>query len=1137
MRIFIVGWFLSGWLGMGWGAELPVLEWRETPPTEADWEKIARQDTPFRLKFSWLRLTPAEMARIAENRNVTELVLWGCKGLDGECFRFLEKMPQLRSLSLGYCKKVTDDDLRFLAGLTELRVLNLNDLSKISDEGLSHLAGLENLEELYLAGSAVSEKGFRKLAALRHLKAISVSTCKQIDDATIAFLCQTFPLEKLFFGNCTQVTDAAFEAISACSTLRSLHFSGCHRLTDEAIVQVATLENLECLWMGNNSNYTNRAWASLKNLSHLKELSLERTSMSDMGMTYLADLTRLESLELRYCERITDVGLYSLEKMTSMRILDLGGNQIRGDGLEPLQGMKNLEQLNLGQNALESHFLYFLTPFTKMKSLRLQAVQIRPSDFRFLERMPLLEHLELKIRFHLTDDVMWYLRDKKHLKSLNVQECGMLTDKWLDVLRGMPSLEHLTLKEFAISEKGLKRIAALPSLRTLTLWRHGLLPENLRCLEGANQLERLCIDGPHLRDGTCWKYLPYLPRLKYADVLRIISDDDCEYLRQVPLLQELQVKGGTGRGIITKKGLATLKHCSQIRSLTFEHIFIQDSDLAVLAEMPHLETLYFRKCPQLTGEFLNHFPENSCLKSLLFDKCFQLQDRSLENLSRFPLLKELFLVQCYLITDEGIAFLSRVPQVTRCCLRNIRLSDRGLAALKDWKECRELCLTEVAITDEGLAFLQNFHELERLDLERTLVTDEGLAFLKNCPKLVELSLGHTAVTGTSLSELSQLWGLNTLKMSNTRMEDKELQTIATWQGLKHLHLQECRFLTSEGVETLQKQLPDTDIVWSPPRTFPKSSLGEKEMPLKEMPLLDFRGMPGAWRTLTNEEWEQILRIEQLCVLDLSWTTVTLEDIQKLRPLPIYSLKLHGAAHLDDTFLEELSLHPRIWSLGLGKCEQVTATGWKFLGRMRNLKELSVWSNPTWNDDTMACLEKLSSLQTLWMGDTSVTDKSLHKLYYHYQLQELSLNGCSQITDQGLAFLRAFPQLRTLFLGRTTQLTEKGLRSLEFLPGLEWVELPIGLRSNEGLAALEKNKELQTLVLDGGTVDDTGLQSLRSLEKLSYLSLNDCSRITPQGLEVLWELPHLREVEISGCLHIPLKVEEAIRMKFSEDTNK
>lgn len=1125
-----MGMFLGGWLGMGWGEELPVLEWQKTPLTEMDRDKIARQDMPFRLEFSWLRVTPADMARIAENRNVTELVLWGCKGLDGEGFQFLEKMPQLRSLNLGYCKKVTDDDLRFLAGLTELRVLNLSYLSKISDEGLSHLAGLENLEELYLAGSAVSEKGFRKLAALRHLKAISVGTCKQIDDAAIAFLCQTFPLEKLFFGNCAQVTDAAFEAISACSTLRSLHFSGCHRLTDEAIVQVATLENLESLGMGNHSGYTNRAWASLKKLSHLKELSLERISMSDMGLTYLADLTQLEELELRYCQKITDLGLYSLKKMTSMRILDLGGNRIFGEGLKHLREMENLEELNLRQNPLESRYLHFLAPFSRMKSLTLEMETMCGQDCQFLERMPFLEFLEMNVRSGISDDVMLLLGDKKDLKRLSLEKCSLLTDNGLEALRGMPSLENLSLRDASqITGEGLKRIAALPSLRSLNLWQNELPLESLLCLEGANQLERLYIHGTHWKKGNIWKYLPFLPRLKNSDVLNTItSDDDLQYLRQTPLLSEVHLFGEN----ITGKGLAPLQH-SQIQLLSLEKCSaIQDSDLAILAEMPHLETLHFRECPQLTGEFLNHVPENSCLKSLLFDKCFQLRDRSLENLSRFPLLKELFLVQCYLITDEGMAFLSRVPQVTRCCLRDIRLSDRGLAALKDWKECQELYLTEVAITDEGMAFLQNFRELEKLDLERTLVTDKGLTFLKNCPKLEELSLSHTAVTGTSLSELSRHGALKTLKLSNTRLEDKDLRTMATWQGLKHLYLQECRFLTSEGVEALQKQIPGIDIVWSPPRTFPKSSLGEKEMTL-----LDFRGMPGKWRTLNDEEWEQILQNEQRCVLDLSWTTVTLEDIQKLRPLAIYSLKLHGAAHVDDSFLEELSLHPRILSLGLGKCEQVTTTGWKFLGRMRNLQELHVWSNPTWNDDTMSCLEKLSSLQTLWMGDTSITDRSLYKLYYHYNLRELSLNGCSQITDQGLAFLKAFPQMQTLFLGRATQLTEKGLRSLEFLPGLEWVELPVGLRSNEGVAALEKNKELQTLVLDGGTVDDTGLQSLRSLKKLSYLSLNHCSRVTSQGLEVLWELPHLREVEIAGCPHIPLHVEEAIQMKFPENTKK
>ncbi len=63
----------------------------------------------------------------------------------------------------------------------------------------------------------------------------------------------------------------------------------------------------------------------LAGLPQLETLNLSSTGITSTGMVVLAALTRLERLDLSFCNRITDPGLKSLRSLPNLEYLDVQG--------------------------------------------------------------------------------------------------------------------------------------------------------------------------------------------------------------------------------------------------------------------------------------------------------------------------------------------------------------------------------------------------------------------------------------------------------------------------------------------------------------------------------------------------------------------------------------------------------------------------------------------------------------------------------------------------------------------------------------------------------------------------------------------------------------------------------------------
>lgn len=118
--------------------------------------------------------------------------------------------------------------------------------------------------------------------------------------------------------------------------------------TDQGLAHVGRLKHLEKLYMWDASEVSDIGVQHLRNLSHLKDLHINNSNITDEALRIFGGLTRLETLSLQgNC--FTDRGLKSLRRLTRLRQLciGLGDTRITDEGLLHLHGLKNLSLLEL----------------------------------------------------------------------------------------------------------------------------------------------------------------------------------------------------------------------------------------------------------------------------------------------------------------------------------------------------------------------------------------------------------------------------------------------------------------------------------------------------------------------------------------------------------------------------------------------------------------------------------------------------------------------------------------------------------------------------------------------------------------------------------------------------------------------
>jgi hypothetical protein len=417
----------------------------------------------------------------------------------------ISKLTSLKTLYITGNNTVTNKGLTQLSNLKLLDNLGLNAVN-MTDEGLKSLNGLESLRYLALTGNFTSDafiylknikslisieivgmksfddKGLEYMSGITQLENLNAHSIQSITDRGITYLRNMPNLKKLVIHN-AKITDKAMLDLKEIKTLEYIDLPA-FGITDEGMKNIGALKNLKYIWVGatSSSPLTDDSLRSIGQLKNLESLNIAGKGIGDEGMKYISQLPKLKRLWLLMAGALTNQGLDELAKSESLTNIILGENSnVTVSGLKSLNRLKTLKSLNIGDIRQDNSSVIDLSGLTQLDNLEITLHSVRQQDktevydsfkeqdLAFLSNLNNLTGISIRGR-GITDNTTKYLTGLKSPKFLTISTCGetKMTD---ESIKGLTDLKQLYLINIAghFTDKSLEYLSGMPALRSLTL--------------------------------------------------------------------------------------------------------------------------------------------------------------------------------------------------------------------------------------------------------------------------------------------------------------------------------------------------------------------------------------------------------------------------------------------------------------------------------------------------------------------------------------------------------------------------------------------------------------------------------------------------------------------------------------------
>ncbi|KAL9541508.1 hypothetical protein MBANPS3_009089 [Mucor bainieri] len=345
--------------------------------------------------------------------------------------------------SYSYCTDSLIGDLARSNSTISVTKLSLRGCDVITDNGIR----LKNLGYLDVNNCKVTDKGLKSLENLQHLYHLNLSKTK-ISDQGIA----------------SMVANSKFR-----DQLEVLLLDGCTRVKSSRLLIpiVNGFENLLQLSLANTSLPQQELTAKLNRNTKLEQLDLSNTFISDnlkcLKWIQFPDreleldsvLLRLKDLPLEHLDltgflNVTDEGAKQIAEMKHLRYLSLDGTKVTDEGVEMLKDLIELEKLYLDRTLITDQGLSQLIGLSKLDTLSL--CHTRVSNV-FLKLLGDFERTSFT----------------RNLRTLNLAQCPLITNKGVRHLAGTLNLTNLNLDHTSVSKGCLKYLKDLQHLKPVRM--------------------------------------------------------------------------------------------------------------------------------------------------------------------------------------------------------------------------------------------------------------------------------------------------------------------------------------------------------------------------------------------------------------------------------------------------------------------------------------------------------------------------------------------------------------------------------------------------------------------------------------------------------------------------------------------
>ncbi|OVA19188.1 Leucine-rich repeat [Macleaya cordata] len=183
-----------------------------------------------------------------------------------------------------------------------------------------------------------------------------------------------------------------------------------------------------------------------------------------------------------------------------------------------------------------------------------------------------------------------------------------------------------------------------------------------------------------------------------------------------------------------------------------------------------------------------------------------------------------------------------------------------------------------------------------------------------------------------------------------------------------------------------------------------------------------------------------------------------------------------------------------------------------------LEDISLGDYPGVQDSWMGIIcSQGSSLLSVDLSGSDVTDSGLNILKSCTNLQELTFNYCDRISDHGLRHICGLSNLTSLSFKRSNTITAQGMSAFTGLVNLVKLDLERCSGIHGGLVHLKGLRKLESLnIRCCNCITDEDMQPVSGLTNLKELQLS-CNKITDFGVDYLKGLRKLILLNIEGCL--------------------
>jgi len=321
--------------------------------------------------WSVTRLNGPEGISVIRDLPIQELNITGI-GFTASDFSIISTMNGLRSLDISSggsfsffaSADITDTGMVHLAALTRLEVLNISGCGKVGPAGLEAIASLP-LKELHVSMCRCNDSHLKVIGKITSLSRINLSHNRDITDAGMALLVSLNRLQNIDISCCDKITHSGLSAIGClpikcivitgiCSDLHlkviskfdsliRLTIYNSNKVSDVGLTHVSGLTKLQYIDIGMCTNITPTGLSAITNIQAL----CFRYVCSDSHLAMISKFTNLMKLDISFSHDVTDVGLARISSLSKLQHLNINGCEKITPTMEPLEPLEPSERLFL----------------------------------------------------------------------------------------------------------------------------------------------------------------------------------------------------------------------------------------------------------------------------------------------------------------------------------------------------------------------------------------------------------------------------------------------------------------------------------------------------------------------------------------------------------------------------------------------------------------------------------------------------------------------------------------------------------------------------------------------------------------------------------------------------------------------